>query len=115
MTTQENTVETKTTEVKNIAFAQDETTVHVALGDAAVIDGQKFTPVESLILLPGDYIEMDRLPDYLQASIKAKKTPTLKLVTLDEAIKLKEERERILMLLGDQVSGSSRVPSLDEE
>lgn len=114
MTTKEETKEVtkEVTKETQFVFAEDETSIHIALGEP---DPNGVWPIESVILLPGDYIELDKLPKYLQDSVKNKKTPTLTVVTEEEAIARRAERERILAMLGSQiVNTSQRTPAPED-
>ena len=82
-----------------IVFAEDEVTIHIALGEPSNMDGNLVYPIESKILLPGETVEFDKLPKYLQEKVTAKKAPGLTLLTAKQAEEKLEERDRILGLL----------------
>lgn len=75
--------------------ATEEVTVHQTYGAKPDKDqaGREVWPVQSVTLLPGQYVALDSLPPYQQENVKSGKAYGLKAVSEDEAKKLKAEAD----------------------
>lgn len=80
---------TKTKE--QVIYSEIESTIHVIAGDEEVFpDGTVHQPHASRVLLPGDTISLDEVPNYMLELIKEKKAPGLTILDKSEADKLNE-------------------------
>jgi hypothetical protein len=90
-------------ETDKVVFAEKEMTVHVLLGKPT--NTKKKQATESRLLLPGQTIELDRLPWYLKEKIESNEVDGLSLLEAEEVERRLAERDRFLGLTS-QATGS---------
>jgi hypothetical protein len=81
---------------KQVLFANNEVVVHILLDpNPDTINNQELYGVESKILLPGSYVELDKVPPYLRESVKKGEAPGLELMSESKAKKVAAQAEAI--------------------
>jgi hypothetical protein len=97
-----------------VIFSEGESTIHVRLGPKEVLsDGTILEPHESKLLLPGEMITLDEVPDYLVDLVKKGKAPGL--VLIDES-KAKALVDQINLVKGASlISDSDNNSEVDTE
>lgn len=65
-----------------VIFAEDAATVHIKDGDELILEnGQKYQPIFSKVLTPGETLSLNQVPSYVLNDIKEGKAPGLALLT----------------------------------
>lgn len=74
---------------KNVAFAQEATTIHVKLASepGTLPDGTEAWDIESRILNAGESVSLSDLPDYLAQAVRSGTAPGLIAITEAQAKK----------------------------
>lgn len=89
-------------EADKVVFAEDSVTVHKVLGKPITKGREKTYMVESVTLVPGDTINFDELPHYVQNPLLNDGIDGLRLLTQEEVDMRLAERNRILGLTATQ-------------
>ncbi len=70
-----------------VVYASADVTLHTVKGSEEV-NGNTVYNVESVVLVPGESLELDKLPPYQQKAVLAGKVPGVQVVSAGEAEKL---------------------------
>ena len=92
---------------EKVVFASQEVTLHTSQGTYKTAFGADQHVVESVTLVPGDTVELDKLPDYQQEAVKEGKVPGVEVMSKSEAEKKSEEVARLRAFVEQQSAGGT--------
>ena len=100
-------------EAKQVVFAHDEVTMHTLLSPDPVKDafGEEVYNTESQVLLPGQFVDQERVPPYLLKMVKDGSASGLSLMSESEAEELAAKAAEIRAIAAGEAVNVQGIPS----
>jgi hypothetical protein len=104
-------------ETTKVIFAEDEVTIHLLMSLDPVPNafGEDSYVTESKVLLPGESVELDRVPPYLVEKVKNGEAPGLTLVTRKRASEILKKSETLRAITEQTVDATGVVSDAENK